>query len=532
MPVPMRICTSSEMRELDRIAEEKYSIDSQILMENAGRAAVQMLFETYPKAGRDSEILVFAGKGNNAGDAFVVARRLLCLDRRVRVFHLVDPSLYDGPTKKNYEILTRLKSRTLFLENKDVLEDFFRSSRGPFTVIDGIFGTGLKGDLQGIYFDVVRLINEQSIAQVVSLDIPSGVNGDTGEIGGTSIQASLTISFGFPKLGHFLPPGAGRRGELINVDISLPPIFRKEGKKFLLMKNPMAHLLKNRDGYAHKNTFGHALLVGGSLGRLGALVMAAKACHKMGTGLVTVATWEEALDSLMIRIPDETMAIPMGIKDLDIREYRDQLGQYTSIVVGPGMGLRESGVTLIKQLLESYGGALVLDADALNLLADGDLFDLLLRRGGPTVLTPHPGEMSRLLGESTEKVLATPLQSVSKLVQKTNAVVVLKGAATIVGSSDEIYYLNHYPNDGMATAGSGDVLAGMIGGFLGQKMDPFTSTQLAIYLHSLAGDLAGQALGHRSMTAPDIIENIGNAFKQLREKPEPSFPEEGRAKLF
>lgn len=515
MVTAMRICSSAEMRELDQMAESEYGIDATLLMENAGRAAAQILLERFPLAGRSSEILVFAGKGNNAGDAFVLTRRLMCLERRVRVFHLEDAANYKGATRENLDILKKMKAKLTRLETAGDLQDFFRNSHGPFLIIDGILGTGLRANLEGLFYETVEAINALN-TDVVSLDIPTGVSGDTGDIQGTSILATLTITFGFPKLGHFLPPGAGRRGELINVDISLPPKFRKEGDKFLLMKHPMSALLKERDRYGHKNSFGHTLLVGGSPGRIGAIAMAALACHKMGTGLVTVASWPDSFQALMAKIPQETMAVPLHLEGPESEVYRQNLATYSSIVVGPGLGMRPEGKQLLEELLSLYQGPIVLDADALNLVSEYKLHDFLINRRAPTVLTPHPGEMARLLGKDTKEISQFPLQSLRAAVSLTNATVLLKGAATLVSSTDEILYLNHYPNDGMATAGSGDVLAGMIGGLVGQKMDAFQATQLGVYLHSLAGDFAAKTYGHRSMTAPDIIANIGNAFHDIK----------------
>lgn len=527
----MRICTSHEMRELDRLAEQEYGLEATLLMENAGRAASQVLLEYYPEAGRATEILIFAGKGNNAGDAFVVARRLICLELRVRIFHLEADGGYTGATKKNFDILKRMKAKMTQLENASDLDQFLQTSSGPFTIVDGILGTGLKGGLEGIFYDIVKMINTLNCAEVMALDIPSGVSGDSGQIRSNSIQASLTVSFGFPKFGHFLPPGAGRRGNLVNVDISLPPRFRREGDKFLLMKEPMSKLIQERDRYGHKNSFGHSLLIGGSPGRIGAISMAASACHKMGTGLVTVATWEDCLDNVLIKLQDETMAVPVRLHGSEAENYRKNLPTYSSIVVGPGLGLRPEGKLLMESLLTAYNGPLVLDADALNLVADYKLHELLRNRRAPTVVTPHPGEMSRLLGISKDEILADPIQAVRDAVKATHAVVVLKGAATLIGSTDDMLYLNHYPNDGMATAGSGDVLAGMIGGLLGQHMDPFQGTLLGIYLHSLAGDFAAQEYGHRSMTAPDIIKSIANAFKDIKDHSHPTAQMEGRARL-
>jgi ADP-dependent NAD(P)H-hydrate dehydratase / NAD(P)H-hydrate epimerase len=526
----MRICTNAEMRELDRLAEEQFFIHPAILMENAGRAAVDVLFEFYPEAGKHQEILVFAGKGNNAGDAFVVARRLLGLDRKVRVFHLVDGEQYQGDAKKNFDILKSLKAKMVQLESGAELKDFFDRSMGPFVAVDGILGTGLKGDVQGIFFEVIELVNQYA-SDIIALDIPSGVNGDSGAVQGASIFADFTVSFGFPRLGHFLPPGAARRGRLVNVDISLPGFFRKEGNKFLLMKESLTRLLHKRDRYGHKNSFGHTLLIGGSPGKTGAVSMAAKATLKIGTGLVTLATWEDALDTLTLRTPDELMVRPIGLSDREIEKSRERLNEFSSIVIGPGLGQRPEGKKLMEEVLNSYQGPLVIDADGLNLIAEHDLHPILLHRKGATVLTPHPGEIARLLGVSNKEVTARPDEAVKRLVDQTHSIVVLKGAATLISSSDEILHLNHYPNDGMATAGTGDVLAGMIGGLLGQGMDDLEATQLAVYLHSLAGGLAADQHGHRSMTAIDVIENIGEAFKSLKTEEKEIIPREIRVDL-
>ena len=231
------------------------------------------------------------------------------------------------------------------------------------------------------------------------------------------------------------------------------------------------------------------------------------------------------------KLPNETMAVPLHLSGPEYELYKRNLSTYSSIVVGPGLGLRPDGKQLIEELLMNYAGPLVIDADALNLIAEHKLFEHLMRRKHATVLTPHPGEMARLLGIPKDQVRDDPAKAVMQAVKMTHATVLLKGAATLIGSTEDVLYLNHYPNDGMATAGSGDVLAGMIGGLLGQKVDPFQGTLLGVYLHSLAGDLAAQTFGHRSMTAPDIIENISHAFKDIKAAPEPSVPVEGRARL-
>jgi NAD(P)H-hydrate epimerase len=534
MSKSVRVCNNSEIREIDRIAETEYGLDTAILMENAGRAAAQVIVERFPHVGKTTEILIFSGKGNNAGDAFVVARRLLCMDRKVRIFHLESESGYKDAALKNFRILKAMKAKLTHLETSSELQAFFDSSPGLFTVIDGILGTGLKGTLEGLYHDCVQIINEANTSEVISLDIPTGVSGDTGEAGSTSVHADLTISFGFPKMGHFLAPGAALRGELVNVDISLPPRFNLEGDKFLLRREPMQVLLKERNHYGHKNSFGHTLLIGGAPGRIGAIVMAARAAHKMGTGLVTVASWRDSYEPLMAKLPSETMVVPIETGSADYEQYKRNLPSYSSVVVGPGLGLRVDGKQVIEDLFGNYQGPIVVDADALNLIADHKLFELLIRRRAPTILTPHPGEMARLLNCTTAEVISNPVHAVQEAVRMTHSTVLLKGAATLITSPDDVLYLNHYPNDGMAKAGSGDVLAGMIGGLMGQKMAAFPGALLGVYLHSLAGQFAATEKGHRSMTAADIIENICNAFKDIKtpaEVPTPRRTLDGRTWL-
>lgn len=511
----LRICTSQEMREIDQKCETVFGLSALQLMENAGQAAAEAILSHYPLAGTEQEIVVFAGKGNNGGDAFVVARRLLSLGRKVRVFYLEQDKSYAGASLKNLQILKAMKARCSFVETSGEVEEYFKNLHAAPVVVDGILGTGFKGSLDGIYCDTVELINDHA-ETTIALDIPTGIAADTGAIRGVSILAHMTLSFGYPKLGHFLPPGATRRGKLVNLDISIPPVFAREGTLALLQRGPLSTVLKDRDRYGHKNSFGHTLLVGGSPGRIGAICMAARACHRMGTGLVTVATWENCFELVASRLPDETMTVPIKLEGAQATLYKNALSDFSSIVIGPGLGVRTESKQILETLLSHYRGPLVIDADALNTIAEFKLHEYLQKRTAPTVLTPHPGEMSRLIGVDKEALLENPIASLKQAVDRTNAVVLLKGAATLIGSVDRPIFLNHYPNDGMATAGSGDVLAGMIGGLLGQGIDPALGTYLGVYLHSLAGDFAARSLGHRSMTAREIIENISQAFKEIK----------------
>jgi len=517
----LRICTSEEMRSLDKIAETEMGVGPMLLMENAGRAATEIILKEYPKAGVHQEILVFAGKGNNAGDAFVVARQLLGLGRRVRVFHLLKGTEYNGATAENFKILSRMKAKLVHVTESQDLEAFLDQARGPYLAIDGIIGTGLKGNLEGHFFEVVELINRY-VDHIVSLDIPTGVNGDSGLVQGIAIEAALTISFGFPRLGHFLPPGANFRGKLVNVDISLPHRFSKEGDKFLLRAKAVAHKIASKygreDRYAHKNDFGHVLMIGGSPGRTGAIGMAALAALRMGAGLVTVATWEKAMSELITRLPVEAMTLTIADNETNFEKYATQMKLFSAVVIGPGMGTQPAAKKLIEWLLKSYQGPIVIDADALNIIAEHNLHSLCIHRKAPTVLTPHPGEMARLIRKTKEEIVQNPVDALKQCINLTHSVVMLKGAATLISSPDDVLYLNHFPNSGMATAGSGDVLAGMIGGLLAQGMPGFDAAQTGVYLHSLSGSKAASKLSPRGMIATDIIKSIPLAYRELHKK--------------
>lgn len=486
----MRVVTAREMRDIDELAIRKFKIPSIVLMENAGLRAAEIVAKKHEELGYSSEILVFAGKGKNGGDALVVARQLIAMGKRVRVFLLHGHEDYKDESKQNLEILLEQKNRPIVLDNVSPLEEFFSSASGPFLCVDGLLGIGFKGGLAGLFADVVDIINAKT-GYVIALDIPSGVDATTGQVIGQAIHADLTVAFGFAKIGHYIAPGAIHRGELRVVDIALPPSFRKEGTIHAISKDSVAPLLQRRDRYGHKNSFGHTLLFGGKKGHLGAISMAARACLRVGTGLVTVMTWEDAYEQLLARVDDELMCYPLRLEEKRYAEYKDEVHAFSSVVI---------------------------DADGITLLARPEIRQKLHGRKGPTILTPHPGELSRLLSENKTNVVDKPKEMVERAAEETNSVVLLKGATTFICSGDGHIYLNHYPNDGMATAGSGDVLAGMIGGIVGQqKMDPKDAVCLGVYLHSLSGDFAARRLGHRSMTASDIISHLGDSFLELRE---------------
>lgn len=512
----MRIVTSKEMRGIDESAINDYGIPSIVLMENAGARSAEVIADRYEELEYESDILVFAGKGKNGGDALVVARHLISMGKKVRLFLLHELESYNEFSRQNLEILLKEKVRPVFLENVAPLEEYLNSGPGPYLAVDGLLGIGFKGPLVGLYADVVDCMNNK-VDYCVSLDIPTGVDGTTGSVVGQCVQADLTLSFGFAKLGHYIAPGALHRGELQVIDISLPPKFRDEGTVHAIYEKTVAPLMRRRDRYGHKNAFGHVLIIGGSKGRLGAVSMASRAALRMGTGLVSAATWGECWDSLMAKITDEIMTMAVETDPKAFQKQRQTIQEdYSSVVIGPGLNTEERAANLLREMILYYHGPIVIDADGINLLADPKLRDELLKRTGPTVLTPHIGEMARMMGVEKDQVVADPMGFVQRAVEATNAIVLLKGATTFIGAGENQFFLNDYPNDGMATAGSGDVLAGMIGGLLGQGMKAVEAACLAVFLHSLSGDFAAHKLGHRAMSASDIINNIGESFLHLR----------------
>lgn len=504
------------MRQLDEQAIAEVGIPSLILMENAGLEAARIISAQASKKNHTGEILVFCGKGKNGGDGLVVARHLLARGHKIRIFLCDPPALFKSESLTNLTILKNLKAKITTVDNASIVSEYFESANPPYFVVDAILGTGLDRDIEGLYLDVIETINRKS-THTVSLDIPSGVRGDTGSIAGTSIQANATISFGYPRIGHFLTPGAARRGSFFNIDLGFPRRWAHEGEKFLLTQDRIGRLVKHRDRFGHKNTFGHCLLIGGSPGRLGAIVMSSQSCLKMGTGLVTVASWQDSFPSLDLKVPSEVMTYSIRTDDPKFGMASEGfLNQFSAVAIGPGLGVQKDGVTVLKYLLDHYAGPLLIDADGLNLIAEAKLHGELLRRQEPCILTPHPGEMSRLLKMEKQHVLGNPLAAIRQAVEMTGATIILKGATSLIHSPEGVTYFNHYPNDGMAKAGSGDVLAGMIGGLLGQKMAGIDAAKLGVFTHTLAGKLAAESNGERSMTATDITSHIDGALKELK----------------
>jgi NAD(P)H-hydrate epimerase len=514
----MRILTAAQMREADRVTIEEIGLPSLVLMENAGRQVVAAVESAFPDLA-DRRVAVLCGRGNNGGDGFVVARTLRQRGIDVTVFVLGTLADVRGDARVNLEILGRLGLPVVEIAGEQQWELHSSEVRSSSLIVDALFGTGLKTPLSGVLETVVDDVNSMGIP-LVAVDLPSGMSADTHEVVGPCVQASLTVTLAAPKLPLVLPPARLLAGDLVVVDIGIPDgvIEGLEGPKVeLLTREGVRLLVPTRRADAHKGDFGHVLVVAGSRGKSGAAHLAALGALRSGAGLVTVAT-PACVQAVVAALGaeymseglPETTAGTLGAAALEAVERLDS----TVIVAGPGLGGGEPVRQVVRGLVERARVPLVLDADAINAFA-GEPGLLFAREGQQIVITPHPGEMARLLGISTAEVQSNRLESASNLASTHGLYVVLKGHRTIIATPDGKIFINPTGNPGMATGGTGDVLSGMIGAWLGQVKDPEAACLLGVYLHGAAGDLAADDEGQASMTAGDLALHIGDAVMEL-----------------
>lgn len=514
----MKILTSKEMREIDRTAIEDLGIPGVVLMENAGLRVVRAIRARFGDVARE-RIVVVAGRGNNGGDGFVVARHLANLGARPEIILLAAREEVRGDAAVNLAVVLGMgvpviEARTAADWKKSRIAVFHAT-----VVVDAIFGTGLAKPLEGLFAAAVEDINKSS-AFKVAVDIPSGLSADTFETIGPSVKADLTVALAAPKIAHILPPASERVGELVVAPIGLPPsLFERPGLKLELVEaQAVRPFFRKRKKDTHKGTYGHVLVVAGSVGKSGAAVLGAKAALRAGAGLVTVATAAGVLPSVargMAELMTEPLAeTPKGtIAAAALPRAAALLKGKSAVLVGPGLTTDPSTADFVRGLLPKVKAPCVVDADGLNIVAAGT--GVLGRMAGPVVLTPHPGEFGRLVGRSSAEVLRRRLELVPEFARKHGVTVVLKGFRTLVGAPDGRVFVNPTGNPGLATGGTGDVLAGMIASELAQEKDALGATIAAVYAHGLAGDVAAGRLGEKALVAGDIIRYLPAALKEL-----------------
>lgn len=508
----MQIATVEQMRAMDRAAVDRFGITELQLMENAGLAAFRVLAERWGVWGK--RFLVLCGPGNNGGDGFVVARKILADGGEPVVALLGEPSRYQGAAAANLEIVKRTEIPLTVIEDAEALKPILCGCHG---VVDALLGTGLSKPVTGLCAAVIETVNATGLP-VVSLDIPSGVNGDSGQVLGTAIRAHLTVTFGLPKPGNLLYPGAAHGGELFVSRISFPPELTSACELQLAVNTPPP--LPPRDPAGYKGSFGDALFIAGSEGYYGAPVLAATAMLKAGGGYSRLAAPASVVPHLAAP-GSELVFLPQAATEAgSIARSNLEALMAASVgcditVLGPGISLdRETGM-LVRELAARIHAPLVLDGDALTAVAQEPA--ILARRPGPTVLTPHLGEMARLTGKEKAAILADPVGTARKAAADFKAVVALKGAHTLVALPDGRVFVNLTGNHGMATAGAGDVLTGAIAAMYGLGLALEPAVCLAVFLHGLAGDLAAEAVGPDGVTAGEILAHLPAAVRAHRE---------------
>jgi len=513
----MRVLNSAQMREADRLTIEEIGIPSLVLMENAGREVVAAMEATYGDL-RGRRIGVLCGRGNNGGDGFVVARTLKQRGAEVTVLLMGRNADVKGDARVNLDILGRLGVTVVEVVDSRAWEQHASALRECTLIVDALFGTGLRAPVGGVMQRVIADVNAWD-APVVSIDLPSGLSADSADPIGDAIEANLTVTFAAPKLPLVLPPGETRAGEVVVADIGIPSsvIDAVDGPWIeLLTRDRLRHLLAPRAPESHKGDYGHVLVVAGSVGKTGAAHLAALGALRTGAGLVTVATPADCQPIVAAMAP-EYMTAPLAEGDEGLEpESVEQVLELARdvIAIGPGLGQAAATRDFVVRLVDRASLPLVIDADGLNAFR-GEPSRLAGREGRDVIITPHPGEMARLIGVSTDHVQANRLEVARGFATSHHVYVILKGHRTIVATPGGRIFINPTGNPGMATGGTGDVLTGMTAALLAQLLDAEAACRLAVYLHGLAGDLAAADEGETAMTATDLADRIGGAILEL-----------------
>jgi hydroxyethylthiazole kinase-like uncharacterized protein yjeF len=515
----MRILTAAQMREADRYTIDEIGIPSLVLMENAGRQVVAAIESTY-ESKLDGRVAVLCGRGNNGGDGFVVARTLLQHGIETSVFVIGALADVRGDARTNLDILGRLGVTVVEIADEQSWELHFSEISQCSIIVDAIFGTGLKTAVAGMMETVIADVNASEIP-IVAVDLPSGLSADTPHLIGDCIDASLTVTLAAPKLPLVLPPGEAYAGDVVIADIGIPyeVIEGLEGTHVeLLTPEQLRTVVGPRAADSHKGDFGRLTIVAGSIGKTGAAHLAAMGALRSGAGLVTVATPRCCLPILAATSPVfMTIDLPDDAGTVDASGVERLLEQAHDVVAcGPGLGRSAQVAQFVRTLLDRATVPLVLDADALTVLAD-DPGRLNGREERDLIITPHPGEMARLIGASIADVQANRIEVASDFATTHRVYVVLKGHRTVIATPEGRVYINPTGNPGMASGGTGDVLTGMIAAWLAQLLDAEAACRLAVFLHGAAGDLAESNQGQVGMIATDLLDHLGSALKILVE---------------
>jgi hydroxyethylthiazole kinase-like uncharacterized protein yjeF len=517
----MKILTAAEMQRIDRLTTERYGVPSLTLMENAGRGCVEFLAERFAPLA-EQKIVILCGKGNNGGDGMVVARLLRDRGLQPTVLLLADPQGLKGNAQVNWQRLGASVPPEVVADSA-AWHQRLPGIQDATLLVDALFGTGLTKPLEGFFAEIVHDINEKfPQAQVMAVDLPSGVSADSGELIGDCVRADASVTLTAPKRAHVFPPACQRVGEWVVKDIGTPHEALEDDPGLflnLMRRKELSWLAAPRKIDAHKGDFGHVLVLAGSVGKTGAAAMAAKSALRAGAGLVTVATAKSALPIIaslgmefMTEALPETDVGSISLRALDYGRLDQLVDGKDVLAVGPGIGTARETAELVRTVVNRYPIPVVLDADGLN--AFTGCAASLRTEGLIRVLTPHPGEMARLTGKTTTEILARRIDVAREFAWERQVTLVLKGSRTLTAAPDGKVWVNPTGNPGMATGGTGDVLTGLIAGLLAQfpMRSPSEVVAAGVFLHGLAGDLAAREIGEPSLIAGDLLDYLPQAF--------------------
>jgi hydroxyethylthiazole kinase-like uncharacterized protein yjeF len=508
----VKVSRVSEMRFMDRYAIEKLDIPEEILMENAGQASSFVLEKEVGIKGR--KFVVFCGVGNNGGDGFVVARNIHSNGGSVKVFIIGDQGKFKGAAKTNLNIISKLPIDIRKIESADEARRDVLHCHG---IVDALFGTGLDREADDLYKDVIQLINGSG-KKVLSLDIPSGVNGDTGEIMGVAVKADCTVTFGLPKIGNILYPGYELCGRLYVCHISFPPSLY-QGDALKVQINDFVKL-PPRSKEAYKGRMGEVLFIAGAANYYGAPYFAALSFLKAGGGYARLAAPASMIPFLankgseIVFVPQkETKTGSISLENRDsLIELSDKMDM---VVIGPGLSLDGDTQKLVRELVRIIKKPVLIDGDGITAIANEP--EMIRERKGATILTPHLGEMARIAKKDVGEIRKQLIDILQLTAMSLHACIVLKGAHSLIGYHDERVFINLSGNPGMATAGSGDVLTGTIAAMHGLGLSLEDAVRKGVFIHGFSGDLAAAEKGEDGITAQDILDYLPAAMKHDRE---------------
>ncbi|HOD66513.1 MAG TPA: NAD(P)H-hydrate dehydratase [candidate division Zixibacteria bacterium] len=515
----MKLVTAEQMRAIDRETIEVHGIPGPVLMENAGRGIAERLAVAVIPKVRGAKVAVVCGKGNNGGDGFVVARHLAGMGAQVAVYYLGPPEQMSEDCRLNFE---RAKELGFPMTEVTAVEALPETLPDDF-IVDAVFGTGFSGAPRGLAGELIEYINRHEDRTVIAVDMPSGLNADTGEGEGAVVQAHYTFPLALPKYGLYVSPGRELAGAVAVVPIGVPDevLAKFDLRSDLITLGMVRQWLPDRPPDGHKGTFGRLLIVAGSLGMTGAAALAGTAAYRCGCGLVKIGCPRSVLPIIAALIaeatshplPDVAKRGALALRGLG--EVRRLAEDHDAVAVGPGIGRHRETFELVRRFTAGLTKPAVIDADGINAFA-GHAALLAGREGGAAlVLTPHPGEFARLTGETVPAGIHDRMALVRKWAKELRAVLVLKGSPTLVAAPNGSCFLNPTGNEGMACGGTGDVLTGAIGSFLAQGMGPLSAAVCGVYVHGMAGDFAADARTSRAMIAGDLNQYLSEVFGQL-----------------